>query len=134
MASQFPETSPVKSALHYILPTPHTSLRLSTAILSISPVDFLSFNISGEELSEIATFDPSTFACRRNSPPNHPSFKCVRLTKSGPIEIDLPRLPRREKQKARQEDDTQAESSINTIPGDQKIVSATSLMTQDHQQ
>lgn len=29
---------------------------------------------------------------------------------------------RREKQKARREDDTPAESSINTIPGDQKMV------------
>ncbi|KAI4794239.1 hypothetical protein KUCAC02_032182, partial [Chaenocephalus aceratus] len=46
-----------------------------------------------------------------------------RLTKSGPVAVDLPRLREEGRRRAVREDDTQAESSINTIPGDQEVVS-----------
>lgn len=83
-ASQFPEASPVKSALHCTLHTPHTCLRL----LSAPRVDFLSSSISREELSESALFDPSPLL----SPQKHSSNKCVSLTKSDGVATDLPRL------------------------------------------
>ena len=107
-ASQFPETFPQKSALHYIL-----------THLSISPFHHLIFFLfSCQKLPRSI----HSLVCRRNILQIIFFFKCVRLTKSGPIAIDLPRL-REERRKAVREDDTQAESSINTIPGDQEMVS-----------
>lgn len=113
-------SSEICSSLY--LSNPHTSISLCAAIQSLSPVDFLSFNISGEELSEIAAFDhsplyatetffKSTFLwmCQTHKVRTHSNWPSV--------------SPRREKQKSRREDATPAESSINIIPAHQKMVS-----------
>lgn len=98
-------------------------LSLFTAILSISQVDFLSFNISGEELSEIGTFDLS-LVCRRNIPQIILPLNVSDSQSQAPIAIDLPRLREERDRKLGERTTLQLnESSINTIPGDQKMVS-----------
>lgn len=122
-ASQFPETSPVKSALHYIRPALAHPPASAPPLCLFHRLIFFCLTFLGEELSEIVAFNPTPSCLPQKHSSNHPSFKRVRLTKSGPIAIDLPCLWEREKQKARREDDTPAESSINTKPGYHRMVS-----------
>lgn len=78
-ASQFPERSPVKSALHYILPLPHDSLSL----LSCHGLIFflLTFQERTCQRSLHSIRLPSTSQKHSSNPR---PLKCVRLTKSGP--------------------------------------------------
>lgn len=122
-ASQFPETSPVKSALHYIRPALAHPSAPAPPLCLFHRLIFFCLTFLGEELSEIAAFDPTPSCLPQKHSSNHPSFKHVRLAKSGPVPIDLLCLYEREKQKACREDDTPAESSINTKPGYHRMVS-----------
>lgn len=78
-ASQFPERSPVKCALHYILPLLHDSLSL----LSCHGLIFflLTFQERTCQRSSHSIRLPST--SQKHSSNTRP-LKCVRLTKSGP--------------------------------------------------
>lgn len=107
-ASQFPQPSPLKCALHYILPGP-THISASTPTLCpFHRLIFFSFNVPGGELSEIAPFDPSPLFCCRNIPQIILPPEMCRAKSA----LTFPPSPRAWSSGG--EDDTPAESSINT--------------------
>lgn len=124
--SQTPQGQPISRNLpseicsSLYLSNPHTSINLCAAIQSLSPVDFLSFNISGEALSEIAAFDHSPLCAAKTFFKS--TFLWMCQTHKVRTHSNWPSVsPRREKQKSWREDATPAESSINIIPADQKM-------------
>lgn len=114
-ASQFPESSPVKSALHYILPLPHDSLSL----LSCHGLIFFLLTFQDRTCQRSSVSLPR----RRNIPQILAPLNVSDSQSQVPVAIDLLRLWE-ERQRAQRQDDTPAESSINTIPGNQRAVSA----------
>lgn len=91
-ASQFPGASPVKSALHYILPT-HTHASVFTLpLLCISPLDFLSLNIFGRGAVRHCSVRSVSLVCRRHIPHIILPLNVSDSQSQAPIAIDLPRL------------------------------------------
>lgn len=115
--NQFPERSPVKAILHYN-PPPPVSLSL---FLFHGLFFFLSTSLRGAVRGSCVR--SVSLPRRRNVPRIIVPLKRVGLTKSGPHRNWPSVSARRERQKAQRQDDTPAESSINTIPGNQETVS-----------
>lgn len=127
--SQTPKGQPISRSLYSefcpsLYPSKaHTSLSLYTVILSISPVDFLSCNIFGRGAVRNCYVRSIPLVCRRNIPQIILSLNVSNSQSQAPSQLTFS-ISENRKAENSGGDDTPAESSINTIPGDQKMASA----------
>lgn len=115
---------PLQWNLPFIISFQPTHIPPSLHCLSVYFTGWFSFLLTCRERSCQKLPRSIRLPClRQKHSSNRSSFKMCQTHKVRPPSQLTFRVSKTEKQKARGEDDTPAESSINTIPGDQKVVS-----------